>query len=494
MIKSFLFSATLFVVIVMYTDCKAQNQLIGKENVKEGSEVMPFSDPTNKGGWVLNTELSDDFNGKEIDTDKWFVEGKNGDYYIWKGRAPSQFAPHNVRLEDGKLKLRTAWEPDFKFSDESYADGNMGASKYGVYKDGTSMPVTTAGVLTNKRFLYGYMEVRSKVGNAAITGAFWAIGHEQELDVYELMGNPKNKKGNIREDSYLATAHDWSPPAKRPTKIFNHIENLDFRTADDFHIYGAEWGVDYLKLFIDGKMIRHFTQKELGTAFVLNNPMEVWLDSEIFFWLGLPHKEELPVDFEIDYMRVWQKPSDNILAKDAAFYGFEGPILYEENQRPLKLVPENSKTNNYQKFWIIDKNSSEYLNIVHGDYHKGVNSLRFSGYGKTEALEGEKVIALGPEGSMKLNAGNYKLSAKIWLDQGVVPDNIYMIFQNPKLEIKFSDLRKMPRREWITIETDLFKEETSAANDALAIEIRKKDLPKIRAAKLFIDDISIKKQ
>ena len=170
-------------------------------------------------------------------------------------------------------------------------------------------PVTTAGVITKKRFLNGYMEVKAKVGNAAITGAFWAIGYEQELDVFELMGNPK-LKGDIREDSYKATIHDWSPPAIRPTWAYKYSEKkLPFRVADDFHIYGAEWGEDYLKLFIDGKLVNQITQDELGTDWVLNNPMEIWLDSEIFKWLGLPHKEELPVDFEIEYLRVWQKPT-----------------------------------------------------------------------------------------------------------------------------------------------------------------------------------------
>jgi len=489
--SKFLTLSVFSVTTMTCMSCKAQSQPTAKEKTEQ-TQAMPFSDQENKGAWVLNTDLSDDFNGKEIDTAKWFVEGRNGDYYIWKGRAPSQFVPHNVIVEGGKLKLRTAWEPDYKFFEESYSDGNMGTSKYGEY-EGKPMPVTTAGVLTNKRFLYGYMEVRSKVGNAAITGAFWAIGHEQELDVYELMGNPKNKKGNIREDSYLATAHDWSPPAQRPTKIFNHIEDLNFRTADDFHVYGAEWGVDYLKLFIDGKMIRHFTQDELGTAWVLNNPMEIWLDSEIFYWLGMPDKDELPVDFEIDYMRIWQKSSDNVLAKDAAFYGFEGPILYEENPRPLKMVPEDSNNNEYQKFWKLDKGSAKYLSIVHGDYHKGVNSLKFSGYGKTENLEVEKAIVLGPEGSLKLKAGNYKVSAKLWLDQGEVPENIHMVLQNPKVEITFSDIKKLPRRQWITVEADFTRTEASAKNDALAIEIRKEDLPETRAAKFFIDDIVIKK-
>jgi beta-glucanase (GH16 family) len=313
--------------------------------------LYPASDATNTGGWMLNTEISDEFEGGQIDTTKWFVEGQNDAYYIWKGRAPSQFVPHNVRVEDGILKLRTAWEPEYAFYQESYTDGNMGTSKYGEYK-GEPLPITTAGVISKKRFLNGYMEVKLKVGNAAITGAFWGIGYEQELDVYEQMGNPK-KPGKINNKSSLATAHDWSPPAQRPTNVFEHVENLPYRVADEFHVYGAEWGEDFLKLFIDGKQVHHFTQDDVGLDWILNNPMEIWLDSEIFFWLGLPHKEELPVNFEIEYVRVWQKPSDNLLAKDKAFYGFEGPILFENNPRPLDMVPEDSKPNDYQKFWIL---------------------------------------------------------------------------------------------------------------------------------------------
>ncbi|MDX6747917.1 family 16 glycosylhydrolase [Polaribacter sp. PL03] len=488
--KRYTFIALSGLLTIASISCTQNNADV---NVKaETTSPMPFSDQQNENGWVLNEDLSDEFIGTEIDTVKWFVEGRNDKYYIWKGRAPSQFVAKNVIVEDGKLKLRTAWEPDYPFIKESYGDGNMGTSQYGIYKDGSPMPVTTAGVLTNKRFLYGYMEVKSKVGNAAITGAFWAIGHEQELDVYELMGNPKNK-GNIRADSYLATAHDWRPPAQRPTKIFNHDENLDFRTADDFHVYGAEWGVDYLKLFIDGKLIRHFTQDQLGTSFVLNNPMEVWLDSEIFFWLGLPHKEELPVDFEIEYMRVWQKPSDNLLAKDAAFYGFEGPVLFEENGRPLTLLPESSVPDDYQKFWTIEGGSEKYLSIAYGDYYKGVNSLEFAGFSKTESLEVDKAVAMAPEGSLKLEAGEFSVSAKVWLDQGVIADKISLVLQDPELKVTFSDLRKLPRREWITVTSKISRKVASGAKDAIAIEIDKSDLPKTRAAKLFIDDIIIKK-
>jgi len=460
-------------------------QSVGKSTQET---AYPYSDPNNTGGWVLNKDFSDEFEGDKLDESKWFIQGANDEYYIWKGRAPSQFVPHNVLVEDGKLKLRTQWEPDYNFANESYADGNMGASPYGEYK-GKPMPVTTAGVLTRKRFLHGYMEVKSKVGDAAITGAFWGLGHEQELDVYELMGKPK-KKGKIHEKSALATAHDWSPPAVRPTNVFNHVEELPYRVADDFHVFGAEWGVDYLNLYIDGKLVHRVTQNDVGLDWVLNNPMEIWLDSEIFHWLGMPHKEELPVDFEIEYLRVWQKPDSNLL--DRAFYGFEGPILFEENPRPLNLLPENSETNDYQRFWLIDENSSKYLSIVKGDYATGVNSLKFSGFGKNEEMEVEKAVALTPEGAVNIPAGDFILSMKIWLDQGRIADKIHVAFEDPKLEVTLVDLHGLERRKWVTVEKRISRSKASSPNDQLRLEIRREDLPKTKGAKLFIDDITIR--
>jgi len=468
------------------TISKDQPNLASETSISK-DQPNPASDPNNTEGWILNEELSDEFEGTEIDKKKWFVEGQNGDYYIWKGRPPSQFVPHNAIVEDGKLKIRSQWEPDYPFVQESYADGKNNDA-YGVF-DGKPVPITTAAVITNKRFLYGYMEVKSKVGNSNMTGAFWSIGYEQELDIYEQMGNPKID-GSIKANSVRAAVHDWSPPAVRPTKVINYDETLPYRTADEFHIYGAEWGVDFLKVYRDGKLTFHVTQDEVGTDWVLNNPMEIWLDSEVFKWLGVPHKEELPADFEIEYMRVWQKPTDNLLAPQ--FYGFEGPILFEENPRPLKMVPEDSTPNDYQKFWLIDSTSAKYFVINEGDYATGVNSLEFTGFGKNEKLETDKVVALSPEGAVNIPAGEYTLSLKVFKKQGRDVKKIYLSFENPKLEIPI-DLSGLDRQKWITIEHQFTKPTDSNSNDQFKIEVRKEDVPEIRAVKFFIDDIAIRK-
>ena len=457
------------------------------------TQPNPASDPNNSGGWVLNEEISDEFIGKALDRDKWFIEGQNGgDYYIWKGRPPSQFAEHNAIVEDGKLKIRTQWEPDFEFVKENYADGNNN-DRYGEW-EGKPFPVTTAGVITKKRFLNGYMEAKTKTGNAAITGAFWAIGYEQELDVFEQMGNPKKQEGkklDIEATGTKITIHDWSPPAKRPTWAWKYKDNkLPFRTADEFHIFGAEWGVDYLKYYMDGELIAEISQDELGTEWVLNNPLEIWFDSEVFKWLGVPHKEELPVDFEIEYLRVWQKPTDNLLARQ--FYGFEGPILYEENPRPLKLLPESSIPDDYQKFWLIDSLSAKYFVINKGDYATGVNSLEFSGFGKGQELKTDKVVALSPKGAIDLPAGDYVLSAKVYLEQGHMTKKLYLGLEEESIEIPIQ-LKGKERRKWITVEHKFSKTKDSTPNDQFRIEVRKEDVPKNRPCKFYLDDIEIRK-
>ena len=59
-----------------------------------------MSDQQNKGGWVKFEPMSDEFEGKELDRNKWVV-GIDG----WKGRQPALFSEKNVTVSDGKLHL-----------------------------------------------------------------------------------------------------------------------------------------------------------------------------------------------------------------------------------------------------------------------------------------------------------------------------------------------------------------------------------------------------
>jgi beta-glucanase (GH16 family) len=265
-----------------------------EEHPRKGDQFLPASDPANAGGWVLNKDMSDEFEGRELDAAKWLVQGVNGEYRSeFIGRAPSQFSTQNVRIEDGRLKLQTRWEPDFHFSDKPDADGRK-------YEN-----ITTAAVISRKQFLYGYMEIKCKAADASITSSFWATGHQSELDVFEFIGAPAQAQKKHLEREYMFTMIDWSK--RQVSRVWRGTHQLPWRVAEDFHVYGCEWNEDCLEFYADGELVGGVTRTELGPHWVLTSPLWIWVDSETFPWHGLPQKEDLPVDFEIEYIRVWQQ-------------------------------------------------------------------------------------------------------------------------------------------------------------------------------------------
>ncbi len=436
---------------------------------------VPASDPTNTQGWILNQEISDEFAGDEIDRSKWFVQGDYGDYYIWKGRAPSQFAAHNILVQDGYLKIRTQWEPEFEFAQEEYA-GN----RYGWHDD-APMPVTTGGIISKKRFLHGYMEVRSKAGHAAMTSAFWAIGYQSELDVYELMGNPKATP-HIKPNDFLFSIHDWRPEAVMgQNKVFTHAHRLPHPSSEAFHIYGAEWGEGYVKFYLDGELVYEVFQSDLEEGWVLTNPMEIWLDSEIFTWQGLPHEEELPVEFQVDYMRVWQKPSSNFL--DEAFYGFEGPMLYESYDRPLKMVPEDTRNNRYQRFWQFDETNSNQFAITADIKSSGQKSLRIN----SSEFSGNSSLR-GPKGSLALPEGNFTLTLRVMKDAGSTIDSIEISTTRPKQILGKINIAEIDSDQWQTVSIDFKQTSESETIDSLVLT---QTSSKEGGGSVYVDDIKI---
>ena len=299
-ISIFILLATLFIGLSCSSDEEPEQE--------QEQKFLPFSDPENTGNWKLNENISDEFEDEVLNENQWLIQGRNGEYQSnFIGRAPSQFSTDNVRIEDGILKLETRWEPDFPFS------GNVQ-----TYGDGSSYKyenITTAAVISKSLFRYGYMEIRCKATDASVSSAFWTTGDKSELDIFEFIGKPKQQHKIHLEKEYKFSIHDWSPEVSGKT-VWTDKAQLDWRVADDFHVYGCEWTSDGLKFYADGQLIRSATVEQIeaeatehsnGSAWVLTKPLQIWFDVETFPWHGLPFEEDLPMDFEIDYLRVWQQ-------------------------------------------------------------------------------------------------------------------------------------------------------------------------------------------
>lgn len=323
---------------LIFFNCGNQ-KTVTQTSVKKVADILPFSDQENKGGWLLNEEVSDEFDAKEIDEDRWYIVGKFKDgkpFYkhpdkpnkkVWTGRAPSQFSGRNYRLENGKLILETRWEPDFPFIKE-------------VRKPifGKAMPyqnITTACFIGRKEFKYGYIEIKSKAAKAPVSSAFWAMGERLEIDFFELYGGTLNENKRHLDSHLWWSIRDWNKPVTGKP-VYTERKDVGFNVADDFHVWGVEWNEKGMKYYIDGKLFSTVTAEQVTkwakenrkkitlpedyNGYVATVPISIWLDQETFPWHDVPKtKEELErwspegkkedgvVDYEIEYVRVWQK-------------------------------------------------------------------------------------------------------------------------------------------------------------------------------------------
>lgn len=263
----------------------------------------PHTDPQNTRGWTLNSSVSDEFNGTSVDTAKWYIQGQNGHYENnFTGRAPSQFVPENVSVNNGFATIATKWEPDFPFLSKK--------------QDGRSYENITTGALISKaQFLHGYMEIRCQAAEGPISSSFWTTGHGGELDVFEHWGQSSTTQASDKR--YHTSFHDWRTPRQDTygKRIWTNEHLLDFSVWDGFHIYGLEWDPDYLKIYVDGKLIRYITRAEIGDDWVVVNKQKVWLDCEVFPWemnqatVNAGDYPEEGAKFIIDYVRIWQTDS-----------------------------------------------------------------------------------------------------------------------------------------------------------------------------------------
>lgn len=266
------------------------------EVLVDNEEMLPMSDPDNTREWKLSETLSDEFNGEVLDYDKWY------DYHFkWSGRAPSCFDPNNVRVENGRLILTS------KYVEERTESMIEAGPEFHTYAASCVMSTNLTG--------YGYYEICSRTAPITMTSSFWFKDGNKEIDVFEQVGRPKpTSLYDINGGDIPINTHDTSAGTGEldVTTPYTYHTGLDL-TAD-FHVYGFEWGENYLRFYFDGELIHEIPNEVYHTA------QYIIFDMETFSWIGYPDKEDFTYifdeqspnnqrftgDFEIEYFRVWR--------------------------------------------------------------------------------------------------------------------------------------------------------------------------------------------
>lgn len=194
--------------------------------------------------------------------------------------------PQNIKVEDGMLKI-TALK-------ESY----LGAGY-------TSGRIFTKGNFEQK---YGRYEARIKMPwGKGIWPAFWMLGANSdtviwpqcgEIDIMEYLGS--------KPTSIFGTVH--GPGYAGGNAITKNFELLNNRFDTDFHVFGIEWGENYINFYVDKVLYNQITPKDVKGEWVFNQPFYIILNLAVGgSFPGPPNAETtFPQTMTVDYVRVYQ--------------------------------------------------------------------------------------------------------------------------------------------------------------------------------------------
>ena len=207
---------------------------------KEGEDPKPSNQK-----WELVENMSDEFNGKKVDENKWQISGQG-----WIGRAPGLFQAENIKVEDGSLKITT------KLLSKPITKQNK------VYTHGGGYVGSRNGMT------YGYYECEMKANKTFMSSTFWLINEGSgvngcdkrttELDIQETIGyitNPAEWMKNFDQQMNSNTHSRNIPEGCNYEKGSNKAKAaIGGKTYDDFHVYGVWWkSKNEVLFFLDGK-------------------------------------------------------------------------------------------------------------------------------------------------------------------------------------------------------------------------------------------------
>ncbi|MBL8992324.1 MAG: family 16 glycosylhydrolase [Spirochaetia bacterium] len=169
---------------------------------------------------------SDEFDGPSVDTNIW--------HYRLGISKESVQKPENVRLSGGHLRIAQKKE-------------SSGSKSF-----------TGGGLISSKKFQFGYYETRFKAGKPGWHEAFWTTwlpqlgekGDEEtrkngllEIDCFEHYGVHDNR-------TFTFGAIQWAPVQGNLIREYRKVSN---DLIADFHTYGFEFQEEYLRFYFDGK-------------------------------------------------------------------------------------------------------------------------------------------------------------------------------------------------------------------------------------------------
>lgn len=170
---------------------------------------------------------------------------------------------------------------------------------------------TSARLVTKDLFEqeYGRFEARIRLPyGQGIWPAFWMLGADidenpwpaaGEIDIMEYRGqNPTVLVGTVHGPGYSG--------GESISKEYT-LPNDRFDTG--FHIFGIEWGPEYINFYVDDVLYNQITPEDVTGQWVFNKPFYILMNMAVGgTFVGAPNDEtQFPQTMLVDYVRVYKK-------------------------------------------------------------------------------------------------------------------------------------------------------------------------------------------
>jgi beta-glucanase (GH16 family) len=241
----------------------------------------------------FNTLVMEDmFNGEGTPNDLfWNFEIGNGEAQGIPGWGNNELQyytdrPENVLVEDGVLKI-TARQEEYEGS--SYTSGR----------------ILTRG---KQEQTYGRFEARIKLPwGQGIWPAFWLLGDDSEGTVSWPQIGEIDIMENRGQEPTLINGSVHGPGYSGENAITKPYELTNDRFDTDFHIFGVEWGPNYINYYVDGVLYNQITPEDVTGEWVFNHDFYIIINLAVGGnYAGAPNATTVfPQEMLVDYVKVY---------------------------------------------------------------------------------------------------------------------------------------------------------------------------------------------
>ena len=242
--------------------------------------------PGNSDDWVPIPQLTDEFDDAHLNQQKWFDRNPT-----WSGRQPVYFHKDCVELNGGLLYLKA-------FNAEESGKRNLPGGYTHI-----------SGFVSSRQLVrFGYFEIRAKLMNSSLVSCFWLSKHAaeewSEIDCVEMPAGIKKHNQLFRPNLHYFYGPLYQGSHKKHWVSPSQVK-LDFDPTKDFHTYGVEWDSQFLRWYVDGKMVRESPNQYHF------QPLNVHINVEANNYFGAtPNDNQLPSTYQVDWIRSYRKKSD----------------------------------------------------------------------------------------------------------------------------------------------------------------------------------------